>query len=64
MTHPGLAKLACLHNLADSPDQIIWRMQLRSVSIGMPIQDVMRMRRNSDYKNMKPYMWISLKHLR
>ncbi len=31
---------------------------------GMPIQDVMRMSGHSDYKSMKPYMRVSLKHLR
>ena len=31
---------------------------------GIPIQDVMRMSGHSDYKSMKPYMRVSLKHLR
>lgn len=31
---------------------------------GMPIQDVMRMSGHRDYKSMKPYMRVSLKHLR
>ena len=31
---------------------------------GMPIQDVIRMSGHSDYKGMKPYMRVSLKHLR
>lgn len=31
---------------------------------GMRIQDVMRMSGHSDYKSMKPYMRVSLKHLR
>ena len=31
---------------------------------GIPIQDVMRMSGHSDYKGMKPYMRVSLKHLR
>lgn len=31
---------------------------------GIPIQDVMKMSGHSDYKSMKPYMRVSLKHLR
>jgi site-specific recombinase XerD len=31
---------------------------------GMPIQDVMKMSGHSDYKSMKPYIRVTLKHLR
>lgn len=31
---------------------------------GMPLQDVMRMSGHSDFKSMKPYMRVTLKHIR
>jgi len=31
---------------------------------GMPLQDVMKMSGQSDYKSMKPYINITRKHLR
>jgi hypothetical protein len=31
---------------------------------GMPLQDVMKMSGHSDYKSMKPYIRVTLKHLR